>query len=272
MLFNNAKMNGFHSRLGGSHQPYQYNRMADRDLNFGPRHVRGHRRLAVVLDYARRIDRRPLACHPFGRQLYVSSAARPIQASRRLDAIPEKAFDVIALTRFVRGSRLPSHTREAATTKVEGRGRVMEPTLAQRIGRVLARRQRERSARESSEDQSDHGRRLARDRVVAELQRLSSIVENNLAELNDYISEAGVRIICEREDQLASAEVVYTFSVSGFELEGPSLTMSVDYTGALRVLLREHDVRSLILSSTVFSIDDAALMNSLVTLLEAQHY
>ncbi len=147
----------------------------------------------------------------------------------------------------------------------------MEPELAQRIDRIVARRRQERSAAGPSGDEPDQDRRHAHDRVVAEMPRLATVVANALAELNDFIADADIRIKAETADHLPSAEAIYTFSVFDLGREDPVLNMSVDYTGVLRAILHDKNSRSVILSSTVFSINDAEILNILVTLLEAQY-
>src|SRR5271168_4062216 len=148
----------------------------------------------------------------------------------------------------------------------------MESALAQRIAQVIARQQRERDLAGSAENQLYQERRIARDHVVTELPRFASMIADVVAELNDRISEAGIRIIFETADQVPSAEAIYTFSVVDREKQGPILTLSVDYKGALRGVLRSHDARSLLLSSTIFAVSESILLDSLVTLLENQHY
>jgi hypothetical protein len=147
----------------------------------------------------------------------------------------------------------------------------MESAIAQRIAQVIARHNRERASPGSRADQLEQQRRLARDHVVTELPHFASTISSTVAELNDRISDAGLRIKFETADQLPSAEAIYTFSVTNIDREGPVLSVSVDYKGVLRAILRGHDARSLLLSSTLFTISESDLMNLLVTLLEAQY-
>src|SRR5208283_990328 len=139
----------------------------------------------------------------------------------------------------------------------------MEPALAQRIAQLIARYHRERALPGSPADQSDRERRQARDRVVAELHRFASMIASTVEELNDRISETGMRVKFETADQLPSAEAVYTFTVVGLDRDGPLLTVSIDYKGALRGILHNHEARSLVLSSTVFELGEAELLGAL---------
>ncbi|HZK99965.1 MAG TPA: TOBE domain-containing protein [Caulobacteraceae bacterium] len=71
----------------------------------------------------------------------------------------------------------------------------MEPTLDQRIARVLELRDREKAAAEPGREHPDHRRRVAHDRVVAELPRLASKISGAVsAEVTLEISP-GVEIV-----------------------------------------------------------------------------
>jgi hypothetical protein len=147
----------------------------------------------------------------------------------------------------------------------------MDSDLDRRISGILARRERETAAVVGSENQPDRDRRAAHDRVIAELPRLAAKICGAVAELNDRIAEGAIRIKFDIADHTPSAEALYTFSVMGRDREGPVLTMSVDYTGKTRSIMRGDEARSLLEADDIFSIDRSHLMNLLVALLEAQY-
>jgi hypothetical protein len=147
----------------------------------------------------------------------------------------------------------------------------MDSDLERRINGILARRERETAAVVGSEHQPDRDRRGAHDRVIGELPRLASKIGGAVAELNDRIAEGAIRIKFEIADHTPSAEALYTFSVMGRDREGPVLTMSVDYTGKIRSIMRGAEARSLVEADDIFAIDRFHLMNLLVALLEEQY-
>jgi hypothetical protein len=147
----------------------------------------------------------------------------------------------------------------------------MDSDLVRRINEVLARRERETAAVVGSGHQPDRDRRVAHDRVILELPRLASKIGGAVAELNDRIAEGAIRIKFEIADHTPLAEALYTFGVVGRDREGPVLTMSVDYTGKLRSIMRGDEAKSLVEADDIFSIDRSHLMNLLVALLEAQY-
>src|ERR1700677_952763 len=147
----------------------------------------------------------------------------------------------------------------------------MDPAVDERLSRILERRRQEKAAVGPPQDHPDYERRLARNRVIAELPRLAAKISDAAAELNKIISEEDLWIKIEIEDRTPSAEAYYNIGVIGRDEDGPTLSLIIDYQGNIRSMLRSRDNRSLLGTSSIFSIERPELMAQLVSLLEVQY-
>ena len=149
----------------------------------------------------------------------------------------------------------------------------MERDIERRLEEVIERRRMELSAVESS-DSNDASRahRLAHNRLLVELPRVSARVAGAVGLLNDRLYDLELSLKVNLADHTPIAEAIYTIGLVGGGEEQPSLVMTVDYMGSVRCMLKSDDHRTLVGSYTVQTLDSVHLMDMLVSLLEAHYH
>lgn len=133
---------------------------------------------------------------------------------------------------------------------------------------VLARRRRDASGEVLAASKRDCEDQGAQARVLAELPRLFSRMSSGLAELNGWLAADGVVLGLATVEHKLNAKAVYTVTVSGACEDAPVLYITVDWTGALRVLLRNGSTRALIGTSRVFDLTRQQFVEFAIRLLE----
>lgn len=146
----------------------------------------------------------------------------------------------------------------------------MEATISQRVSRIIEAHRRSADAVEF-ERAVDRDRRLARENVLRELPKLDGLVSRTIAELNDTLSEGSIRLILEITGHQPTAEATYALKIANAASDAPSLSLSVDWTGAARAMLHEGPRRSLLATYTVFEVDKARISDLGLKLLEAYY-
>jgi hypothetical protein len=147
----------------------------------------------------------------------------------------------------------------------------MEKDIEQRLAKIIERRRAELSTMEAHDDAS-HARRLAHNRLLVELPRVSARIATAVGLLNDRLYESELSLKVDLADHTPIAEAIYTVSLTSADEGRPSLVMTVDHTGSVRCILRSGGKRTLIGSFSVHTLDSARLMELLVTLLEANYH
>lgn len=147
----------------------------------------------------------------------------------------------------------------------------MEKDIEQRIQEIIERRRTELSALERAPDDLSHARRLAHNRLLVELPRLSARIASVVGLLNDRLYDSELSLKVDLADHTPIAEAIYTVDVIGVDEPGPALVITVDYTGSVRCMFKNDGKRTLVGSYTVQTLDTVHLMDMLVSLLEA-HY
>ena len=146
----------------------------------------------------------------------------------------------------------------------------MEKDIERRLEKVIERRRAELSA--EAGDDASHARRLAHNRLLVELPRVSARIASVIGMLNDRLYDAELSLKVDLADHTPIAEAIYTVTLVGAGEHGPSLVMTVDYTGSVRCMLKRDDHRTLVGSYTVHTLDTVHLTEMLVSLLEAHYH
>jgi hypothetical protein len=146
----------------------------------------------------------------------------------------------------------------------------VEKDIERRLEEVIERRRAELST--EADDDASHARRLAHNRLLVELPRVSARIASAVGMLNDRLYDAELSLKVDLADHTPIAEAIYTLTVVGASEHGPSLVMTVDYTGTIRCMLKSDGTRTLVGSYTVHTLDSAHLTDMLVTLLEAHYH
>ena len=148
----------------------------------------------------------------------------------------------------------------------------MEKDIERRLEGVIERRHAELSAVEKADDDASHARRLAHNRLLVELPRVSARVASAVGMLNDRLYDAELSLKVELADHTPIAEAIYTIEVVGADDPWPVLVITVDYTGSVRCMIKSDGKRALVGSYTVQTLDTVHLMDMLVSLLEAHYH
>jgi hypothetical protein len=147
-------------------------------------------------------------------------------------------------------------------------GRIMDPGLEQRIGKVVAR-VRHRSADDFTEASDLDAVRSTHDRVLAEvpaaLARLTSAVD----ETNDAIAEAGLHLKVEPTEQPYTIEASFVVGLWPADEQQRGLIFNVNHEGRLIALLSSRHSRTRLKSAAMAEADRAFFLDALVSLLEA---
>jgi hypothetical protein len=147
----------------------------------------------------------------------------------------------------------------------------VERDIEQRLQEIIDRRRTELSAVERAPDDLSHARRLAHNRLLVELPRLSARIASVVGLLNDRLYDSELSLKVDLADHTPIAEAIYTVDVIGVDDPGPALVITVDYTGSVRCMFKNEGKRTLVGSYTVQTLDTGHLMDLLVSLLET-HY
>jgi len=148
----------------------------------------------------------------------------------------------------------------------------VEKDIERRLEEVIERRRAELSGSEEAHDDAIRARRLAHNRLLIELPRMSARIASAVGLLNDRLFDSELSLKVDLADHTPIAEAICTISVVGCAEERPTLIITVDYTGSVRCMLRSDDHRTLVGSYTMQTLDSVHLMNMLVSLLEAHYH
>lgn len=148
----------------------------------------------------------------------------------------------------------------------------MDEHIEKRLASVLERRRETQSHDKVDVDDPSHARRLAHNRLIVELPRVSAKITSVVALLNDRLYDAGLWLKVDLADHTPIAEAIYTISVCGSDRETPSLVMTIDYTGSIRCMLKNNGTRTLVRSYAALAMDSEHIMDMIVTLLEAHYH
>lgn len=143
----------------------------------------------------------------------------------------------------------------------------MDQALQERIHKALERSARDRQALDETQSPELRQLRAAHDRVVAAipgaLARLSSAID----EMNDMVSEGGVRFSLVPVDELHTIEA--SFHVAIWPSQDRELVFNVNHDGKLIVLLGAGQARVRTNTRDIHQADRAFFLDALVSFLEA---
>jgi hypothetical protein len=142
----------------------------------------------------------------------------------------------------------------------------MDKEHEQRLARVI---ERLRTAHHGSESERERDRRLARERVLAELPHLSGRIDDTVAEINDTLNEAGATLRLVKTNHTPVAQAIYSVSIAGAPNFEPVLVLVVDGEGRARAMLERDHHRSLMETLSVYDLDKAKLADFALSLLES---
>ena len=148
----------------------------------------------------------------------------------------------------------------------------MEEDIEHRLEKVIERRRAELSTLEEAHDDASLARRLAHNRLLVELPRVSARIAGTVGLLNDRLYDVELSLKVDLADHTPIAEAIYTVSMAGADEARPSLVLTVDYTGSVRCMLQRDGRRTPVGSYTVHTLDSVHLMEMLVSLLEAHYH
>ena len=146
----------------------------------------------------------------------------------------------------------------------------MDATVSQRISRIIEARLSQPEPA-SFERAIDHDRRIARENVLRELPKLEARFTRTIAELNDNLAEGSIRIALEISGHQPIAEATYNLRIGGAPQEAPTLSLGVDWTGAVRAMMHDGPKRTLLATHSVFEMDKARISDLALRLLEAYY-
>ena len=146
----------------------------------------------------------------------------------------------------------------------------MDLCMEERLARVIARHREQQALLDEATPIHDRERRLTRERVLTELPRLVSRITRVIAELNDHLSDEKIMLVLSSADRTVAAEAVYTLTLADDADRDLRLLVSVDWSGATHAVLCSPAVRSLVLTATVFDLDEPKITEAVLTLLEAR--
>jgi hypothetical protein len=148
----------------------------------------------------------------------------------------------------------------------------VEEDIEHRLEAVIERRRQELLALEEAPDDASNSRRLAHNRLLVEMPRVSARIAGAVGLLNDRLYDAELSLKVDLADHTPIAEAIYTVSIVGADPARPALVLTVDYTGYVRCMLQRNGRRTLVGSYTVHTLDTVHLMEMLVSLLEAHYH
>lgn len=148
----------------------------------------------------------------------------------------------------------------------------MENDLEHRLLRVINHRRSELARAAIGDDEAGHARRLAHNRLVLELPRVSAKIASAVAELNDRLYDSEMWLKVDIADHTPIAEAIYTIRLFPLEKEAPSLMITIDYTGSIRCMLKNDGARTLVGSYTVLTLEHRHVIDMLVTLMESHYH
>ena len=149
----------------------------------------------------------------------------------------------------------------------------MERDIEHRLEEVIERRRAELSALAvEAHDDVSHARRLAHNRLLVELPRVSGRIASAVGLVNDRLYDVELSLKVDLADHTPIAEAIYTISIVGADEARPALILTVDYTGSVRCMLQRDGRRTLVGSYTVQTLDSVHLMEMLVSLVEAHYH
>ena len=148
----------------------------------------------------------------------------------------------------------------------------VEDDLEHRLRGVINRRRTELSGAGMECDEAGHARRLAHNRLIHELPRVSAKIARAIAELNDRLYDSEICLKVVTAEHTPIAEAIYTIGILGSDNQGPGLIITIDYAGSIRCMLKNAEVRTLVGSYTLLTLDHRHLIDMLVTLLEAHYH
>ena len=148
----------------------------------------------------------------------------------------------------------------------------MEEDIERRLEKVIERRRAELSTLAQAHDDASLARRLAHNRLLVELPRVSARIASTVGVLNDRLYVAELSLKVDLADHTPIAEAIYTVSIVAADEAGPALVLTVDYTGSVRCMLQRDGRRTLVGSYTVHTLDSVRLTEMLVSLLEAHYH
>ncbi len=148
----------------------------------------------------------------------------------------------------------------------------MESDIENRLTGFIERRRAALLEEGTSDDNPSHARRLAHNRLLVDLARVSARIATAVGLLNDRLYDADISLKVDLADHTPVAEAIYTVTVVGTDEHTLSLVITADYTGSVRCILKKDGNRTLVGSYKVQTLDSPHLMEMLVTLLEAHDY
>jgi len=148
----------------------------------------------------------------------------------------------------------------------------VEEDIERRLEKVIERRRAELSTLAQAHDDASLARRLAHNRLLVELPRVSARIASTVGVLNDRLYVAELSLKVDLADHTPIAEAIYTVSIVAADEAGPALVLTVDYTGSVRCMLQRDGRRTLVGSYTVHTLDSVRLTEMLVSLLEAHYH
>src|SRR5579871_5682364 len=113
----------------------------------------------------------------------------------------------------------------------------MESAFDARLARVIRSRQDALRMQSVARDQIDHDRRVAYERVTAELPRLLAKLSSAVLELNDRLAETDLRVTLRSFGHSPTAEATYVLGVADAGEDAPELTLTVDFSGKINASL-----------------------------------
>ena len=146
----------------------------------------------------------------------------------------------------------------------------MDSSQDDRLARIVERSRAQRAREDRDEPGAERERRLARERVVAELPRLVSRLTQAVEALNDRLAGEGIIIALRSAEHRAASEAGYTLALAEDGQSDPHLFVSIGWNGEAHAVLCGAQGRSPVLQASVFDLDAAALTGLLLTLLEAR--
>jgi hypothetical protein len=148
----------------------------------------------------------------------------------------------------------------------------MDAQLEQRLSSVIAKRHMDTLALDLKDADPSRQRQIAHNRLTAELHRLSAKVTAAVAELNDRMCDTDIWLNVEHLDHTLTSVKVFVISLVSVVETGPTLVLTVDWTGNLRGMLKSHESRTLLHSFSVFSVTTTDITEMLVTLMESHYH
>ena len=140
----------------------------------------------------------------------------------------------------------------------------------ERLARIVAGHRAWAAQRIREEPGPERERRLAHERVVAELPRLVSRMTRVVVALNDRLGGEGVMVVLSSAEHRMAAEAAYTLGLADDVDADPRLLLSVDWSGTAYAVLTEGETRKAMLICPVFELDDDRLTELVLGLLEAR--